>query len=173
MNQYFLNRNRSTTEVEKYPFGKEVESIRQDLDSEVESHFRLKSRLSLNNFPLCVFKPGKCFKWWIPVEEEEPEDNDKGDIVSPLLNDMLSLTFENIYQNLASKNHDTEIVEKRLYKRTIYLNKGKKILIVTDMKNKGNIVSKISGDTGFKYTLVKKTKYVRNSLIKVRYTVEK
>lgn len=120
-----------------------------------------------NNFRIC--------KWLEYIDCEEtsvPTGNVvvQVDPANHLLNKTLKLTYETLYQNIASLDNHTDMRDPRYFIRTYYLDNSKTITVITNMRDLGVIVSTISGDTGFDKVLVKTTTYVKNSNIDVTYT---
>ena len=87
-----------------------------------------------------------------------------------ILSKSLKLTYETLYQNIASLDNHTNMIDKRYFIKTYYLDASKTITVTNDMRDLGLIISTISGDTGFDKELVKTTRYVKNSHIDVTYT---
>jgi len=127
-----------------------------------------KYRLGINNnYRIC--------KWSTDLDCEPDNDGTVSDVDpilpdSYLLNRTLKITYETLYQNIASLNNHTNMVNSRYFIRTYFLENDKTITVITDMSTIGTIISTISGDTGYNKKLVKTTTYVKNSHIDVVYT---
>ena len=122
--------------------------------------------MSTNNYPLCKLTDD-CQEFTIP------EEVDTTLIENPtLLSRQFKITFESIYENLASFRSETNTSDRRYLIRKDYLPDDKVITIITDMRTSGSIVTKITGDTGYDFTLVKTTTHVKGVKIDVVYSTE-
>lgn len=126
-----------------------------------------------NNHRIC--------KWITSLDCDDNSDDSDNDVdesnelepIYPdneLLSKTLRLTYETLYQNIASLNNHTDMIDSRYFIRTYFLDETRTITVTTNMHNLGSIVSTISGDTGFDKVLVKTTTYVKSSHINVVYT---
>jgi len=103
--------------------------------------------MTTNNFTFC--KDTNCGVEELPVTK--PINNAR------LPARILSTTFESINKNLGSYSNTVDMTNKKIIRKTYSLPDDKEILVVSDLRDKNRMVKKITGATGYDFTLVRIT----------------
>ena len=151
------------------PYELDVSETTSEEKTVVGGAFDKKVRLSLNNWPLCVYDPN-CED--LPDTNTGTTPEQGGDTIGDLDDRTYGVTFETIRQNIASFNFDTDLSDKKHLIRTYYIGDGKTITQEVDMRTLGVIYTKLSGDTGYDGTLVKTTHYTNSRQFSTTYSTE-
>jgi len=136
---------------------------------DIEAAYRGSERLRKNNWPLAKQHTNSNSGGVPPPDTTLPQVGIPADNI---VHRSYSVTFESIRQNLGSYNYDLTYDTPEHIVRTYQLGDGKSIVQDIDMRVQGTIVTKLSGDTGYSSTLVKRVTYTSDSNHTVVYSLE-
>lgn len=119
-----------------------------------------------NNEPICYLTDSCTLGEMLPYSPTEGVQ----DGVEDMQIRTRSITFESLYENIASLPHTVDITNKKLVVKKYYITTDRIITITVDQMKPYRILTKISGD-GIEGTMVK-TSVKKDNVYYVTYHVE-